>query len=646
MKDINISGKLWILIAIMSVGLLSFGAYSYMTLNKVKVNGPLYQKIIQGKDLVADILPPPEYLIESYLTLYQMVESKNGYEIESLITKSKKLEDEYMTRHKYWVNVMDEGEMKKILIEDSYNPALEFFSLMNEQFIPAIKNGNIETANLLLETGLKERYYKHRKAIDEVVTLAGVANGTMEDETREIISARTLLLVAMAFAILILSVFTAKWIIGLITKPVNSLAEAAVKVSHGDLTQCINYSSKDEVGKLSTAFNKMVENIRLANEQLNDEKKSVERKVHEAVKDIEAQREYLALKTNQLLEAMGQFSSGDLTVEMEIEKEDQIGLLFKGFNQSVKKIGLLISELTDAVNATASASNEISSSTEELATGSQEQSSQVAEVATAVEQMTKTIIKTTQNSSLAAKNAKNAGAIAKEGGKVVQETVEGMNRVALVVSKAATTVKELGRGSDQIGEIVQVIDDIADQTNLLALNAAIEAARAGEQGRGFAVVADEVRKLAERTTKATKEIAVMIKRIQKDTSEAVISMDEGTKEVERGREMAAKAGESLSQIISAAQQVVDVINQVASTSEEQSSATEQTSKSIDAISLVIQESTSATQQIANATEDLNRLTMNLQEMIAQFRVDDKIIKNERSNYAVYSNGKLRKQVSM
>ncbi|MDP1994836.1 MAG: methyl-accepting chemotaxis protein, partial [Ignavibacteria bacterium] len=214
-----------------------------------------------------------------------------------------------------------------------------------------------------------------------------------------------------------------------------------------------------------------------------------------------------------------------------------------------------------------------------------------------------------------------AGLIAKEGGKVVNETIAGMNRISEVVRKSAETVNELGKGSDQIGEIVQVINDIADQTNLLALNAAIEAARAGEQGRGFAVVADEVRKLAERTTKATKEIAVMIKQIQKDTGGAVESMNKGTEEVEKGKVLADKAGASLKEIIIGVEEVVDMSTQVAAASEEQSSAAEQISKNIEAISSVTHQSAAGVQQIARAAEDLNRLTVNLQELTSGFTID-------------------------
>ena len=193
-------------------------------------------------------------------------------------------------------------------------------------------------------------------------------------------------------------------------------------------------------------------------------------------------------------------------------------------------------------------------------------------------------------------------------------------QIAAVVQDSAATVERLGSSTQEIGEIILVIDDIADQTNLLALNAAIEAARAGEEGRGFAVVADEVRKLAERTTQATKQIASMIKNVQAEAKAAVDSMKRGSTEVGEGIKLADKAGESLKNIVGNTQQVVDMMTQIAAASEEQSSTSEQISRNVESISTVSAESANGISQIARAADDLNRLTNNLQNTISNFRL--------------------------
>jgi methyl-accepting chemotaxis protein len=314
--------------------------------------------------------------------------------------------------------------------------------------------------------------------------------------------------------------------------------------------------------------------------------------------------------------------TGDLTVRMEGNYNGDLQLLKNSINQVAESLEKALQNVSEAVAATASASNEISSSTEQMAAGAEEQTSQAAEVASSVEEMTKTIMENSQNAGSAAETAKQARMSAEQGGRVVDETIAGMKRIAEVVNKSADTVKELGKSSDEIGEIISVIDDIADQTNLLALNAAIEAARAGEQGRGFAVVADEVRKLAERTTKATKEIAGMIKKIQTDTGGAVESMQQGTKEVQVGIDLADKAGKSLQEIVGISQKVTDMVAQIAAASEQQSSASEQIAKNVEAISKVTSETAQGTQQIARAAEDLNQLTENLQRQVSAFKIGD------------------------
>jgi methyl-accepting chemotaxis protein len=317
---------------------------------------------------------------------------------------------------------------------------------------------------------------------------------------------------------------------------------------------------------------------------------------------------------------LGEMAKGDLTVRVHRDYNGDHRHIKLSINEVGASLEKALLDVRAAVEATASASAQISSSTEQMAAGAQQQTNQTSEVAAAVEEMAKTIIENSKNAQETARVAKTAKESAEAGGQVVHETVAGMRKIAEVVGRSSQTVRTLGASSDQIGEIATVIDDIADQTNLLALNAAIEAARAGEQGRGFAVVADEVRKLAERTTKATKEIAGMIKKIQVDTADAVFAMDEGTHEVEAGILLADKAGQSLQQIVDVSQRVTEMIMQIAGASEQQSSAAEQISRNIDGISSVAGETATGTAQVARAAEDLNRLTENLGDLVQHFKV--------------------------
>ena len=344
----------------------------------------------------------------------------------------------------------------------------------------------------------------------------------------------------------------------------------------------------------------------------------------------------IMLPINDGAKVLDQMATGDFTTRVTGDYHGDHQKIKNSINNLGNSVVDLVKQLTDAIEATASASTQISSSAEEMAAGAQEQSAQTGEVSAAVEQMAATIVETTQNASQAAELAKQAGNTANEGGKVVKQTIDGIESIAKVVSDASEIVEELGVSSDKIGEIIQVIDDIADQTNLLALNAAIEAARAGEQGRGFAVVADEVRKLAERTTTATKEIADMIKQIQSQTAEAVKSMRSGKEETEKGKDLAKQAGTSLGEIKVGSDHVMNAVEQVATASEEQSATVEQISKNVEGINTVAQESAAGVEQIARASEDLNRLTDGLQSLVQQFKINV----DSDHEYLVNGDGKI------
>jgi methyl-accepting chemotaxis protein len=221
---------------------------------------------------------------------------------------------------------------------------------------------------------------------------------------------------------------------------------------------------------------------------------------------------------------------------------------------------------------------------------------------------------------MAAERSKRSSDSAARGGEVVQQTISGMHRIAAQVKQSAQTVESLGVRSEQIGEIVGTIEDIADQTNLLALNAAIEAARAGEQGRGFAVVADEVRALAERTSVATKEISEMIRAIQKETKEAVVAMEEGVSEVEKGATTSEKSGEALHEILAHIEEVNMQINQIAIAAEEQTATTSEISSNVMQVTQVVQETSRGAYETATASAQLAANAQLLQELVNKFKL--------------------------
>lgn len=257
-----------------------------------------------------------------------------------------------------------------------------------------------------------------------------------------------------------------------------------------------------------------------------------------------------------------------------------------------------------------------------MAQSADTQKDQTHQLVSAMQEMSSTVLQVSENSNRAAEAAHKASETAHRGGTIVDQTLANMRAIADYVGTTARKIEELGKNSDQIGRIIGVIDEIADQTNLLALNAAIEAARAGEQGRGFAVVADEVRKLAERTTTATKEIAQMIQTIQAETRLAVSAMEEGTRQVQDGVQSTAEAGDSLREIIHMAEQVGEMITHIATAAAQQSRATEEINLNLQEIGGLVEKSASSARESANSCQDVSALAMDLQKLVGNFKLEN------------------------
>lgn len=331
-------------------------------------------------------------------------------------------------------------------------------------------------------------------------------------------------------------------------------------------------------------------------------------------------------------EMVKRFAGGDLTGRVQLDNKsfgkvikDEVYSLSASVNAMADSMSEIVGRIGNSSASLGSSSSQLASSSSNMNEGVNRQSAQTAQVATAMEEMNAAVIEVARNSHSATEAARSARDIAAKGGDVVGQAINAMKDVAESTDVTGTTIKSLGKSSEEIGTIISVINDIADQTNLLALNAAIEAARAGEQGRGFAVVADEVRKLAERTTKATKEISEMINTIQDETTQAVSAMEEGTHKVENGVKLANEAGEALSQIVTGVEDVNDMIGQIATAAEEQSATAEEIARNMENISEAAQSNVDAINDVSSASGSVADIATELKTLVERFTVSSRAV---------------------
>ncbi|MEW6739434.1 MAG: methyl-accepting chemotaxis protein [Nitrospirota bacterium] len=313
--------------------------------------------------------------------------------------------------------------------------------------------------------------------------------------------------------------------------------------------------------------------------------------------------------------ADGDFSAADI----EINRKDEIGMMLKDFTTMSRRITAIIGDIKADMQNLLSSSGALSTTAEDLSRSANEQSLQAQQVATAATEMSQTIMDVAKNAAQAADASRNSSEEATKGKSVVEKTTHGMYNIVENVKDTTKIIEELDASSVQIGEIAAIISDIADQTNLLALNAAIEAARAGEQGRGFAVVADEVRKLAERTGKATQDITQRISVIQAEAKRSVDAMKSGSAEVDKGLDLSKAASQSLDSIVSASSNAMDMVQRIAAASEEQSAAAEEITHNITNISSAVSRTTEAIGQVKDAASGLAGISSKIQKSIEWFK---------------------------
>lgn len=313
-------------------------------------------------------------------------------------------------------------------------------------------------------------------------------------------------------------------------------------------------------------------------------------------------------------------ADGDLTAEIHVRSDDEVGQMLSSVSMMVNKLRHMISEVSVSTSTMSNSSDELLSVTELTRQGVNQQQSQIEQVATAMNEMTATVQEVARHAQEAATTATEADRVANEGGRVVDKTISSINSLASDIETSAEIIKKVEADSVQIGTVLNVIKSIAEQTNLLALNAAIEAARAGEQGRGFAVVADEVRTLASRTQESTQEIQEMIEQLQTGSKKAVVAMTNSQVKAQETVDQAVTAGSSLAAITNNVTSISEMNFQIAAAAEEQSSVSEEINRNVVEISQVAEQSAEGAQQTAGASNELSELATQLQILISQFKV--------------------------
>ncbi len=441
------------------------------------------------------------------------------------------------------------------------------------------------------------------KATDRLALLSDAARSSLEELLAKRIKGFTgerNLVFGFVLAGLLLSLTTAFVIVRGIGNQVNSLSYLVKQIELGNVDARAAVISQDELGALAASFNTTLDNTR-------------------GLLQSRAERDAIQRSIMRLLEEVSTVAEGDLTREAAVT-EDITGAIADSFNFMIVELRRIIGQVKEVTVQVSSAASITRTSSMELVLKAERQSEQIHLTSQALEEMTTSIQEVSQGAVLSASVAQQSLVNARQGAQAVQDTIKGMNRIREQVQETSGHIRRLGKSSQEIGEIVQLIDEIADQTSILALNASIQAATAGEAGRGFAVVADEIEHLAERASQATAKINSLVKSIQAGTNEAISAMEANNREVVEGSKLALQAGQSLTEIENVSARMAELIQAISQASRKQTNSSETLSQAITGISHIITETTTGIQQSAVTVNGLSTLADELRSSVASFKL--------------------------
>ncbi|MCQ8105632.1 methyl-accepting chemotaxis protein [Methylomonas sp. SURF-2] len=541
LNSLSLVYRFALLIACVVTGFAVYGLWSFKTLNELKITGPTYRQIVQGKDLVADILPPPEYIIESYLVGLQLAGGK--HDRTDLVQRLHKLRAEYNARHDFWTRSNLNDQLRETFLNQAHQPALRFYDIAFGEFIPALHNGDSETATSALAK-MEAAYESHRAGIDRVVQIANLR--VTEDEAaanRQIGAATTLLWTVLALTLAV-TIAVALTISRSVTRPLAEMQKMMLQIKNDrDFTLRLDTGGRDEIAETAATFNGLIGSLQQ-----------------------------------------------------------------------------MLKELLEDADELAQAAQLLAATSAQTVVGSRQQSGAATSIATTIDQVNANVSQLSDNAQVALDISCKSGDLSHQGGDIIHNAAAAMLQIAASVQKTSGTIEALGQQSQQISSVVQVIKAVADQTNLLALNAAIEAARAGEQGRGFAVVADEVRNLAKRTTNATEEISQMIASMQKSTQLAISAMTDAVGKADDGAVIARRAGDAINEIKQESSKVVEVVNNISAALLDQNSASNDIADNIEQVAKMAKASNTAAEQTADEAKHLEKLAGHMRATAGKFKL--------------------------
>jgi methyl-accepting chemotaxis protein len=584
MKNASISAKLFSIIGIFAVAFAAMAVYTVQAMRDIVVGGEVYQTITRNKDLIADILPPPAFIIESYSTAMDILGTDEPATLQALSAKMARLRDDFMARQDFWKQASISAEAKDLLTVAAAVPARQFYETAFATFLPAASAGDTATARKVFFTQLKPAYETHRAVIDRLAELAGREITAIEARAATDISHAAWGVALLAGLLFAAAIAYALVVSRQITRPMGALVHFSRRTAAGELDQSLTIAQGDEIGILAGHLNDMVNSLRRFIEEARERSEEAGREARVAVQCRE---------------------EAESAKDCVLEKQENM---------------LRVAEqLCEVVAALDHALTLISGQVEASDGGAREQSQRLEETATAMEQMYATVVEVAQNASLASTSARQAREKAASGASVVSELAGDIDGVQAMARTLRDDMNRLGEQAQGIGRVMGVIRDIADQTNLLALNAAIEAARAGEAGRGFAVVADEVRKLAEKTMLATGEVGQAVSGIQNETQEHLLNVGRAVAGVESATGKARDCGAALSSIVALVTAVDDQVQAIATASEEQSAASEEINRALAGINRISTDTAQAMAGSVTAIVELREQTGVLNDLIEHMR---------------------------